>query len=136
MLFIFNHGKNTTKTNQLICQGYGKNAAVAISTIKKWFKKLRNGDFDLNDETRSLRLQQTKDVELQELLDKDTTQSTRDLVKRLQINQLTIQTMDKILQIGHWVPHKLTDRLNTCVTILHVISLVNSYREWEIYIFW
>ena len=58
---MFNPGKNTTKTNQLICRLYEKNAAD-ISTIKKWFKKFRKGDFDLNDKTRSGGPQETKDV--------------------------------------------------------------------------
>ena len=126
MLFLFNLGKNIAEASQLICQACGKNA-VSISTIKKWFKKFEEDDFDMNDKARSGRLHETKDVALQELLDEDATQFTRVLAKRLQVNQSTIQkrlrAMGKILKIGHWVPHKLieknmTERLNTCVSLL------------------
>ena len=89
MIFMFNLGKNSTETNQLICQAYDKNTA-GKSAIKKWFKKLRKGDFDLNDKTHSGKPQETKEVELQELLDEDATQSTRDLAKRLHHNRKRI----------------------------------------------
>ena len=56
---------------------------VSISTIKKWFKKFGEDDFDLNDKARSGRLQEPKDVALHERLDEDATQSTRVLAKRL-----------------------------------------------------
>ena len=36
-----------------------------FSTIKKWFKKFGEDDFDLNDKARSGRPQETKDVALQ-----------------------------------------------------------------------
>ena len=96
---------------------------------------------DLNDKARSGRPQETKDVTLQELLDKDANQSTRVLAKRLQANQSTIQkrlrAMGKILKIGHWVPHKLTEKYDgkakyvcvaSCTSPTQVISLVNSNR--------
>ena len=70
MLFLFNLGKNTAEANQLICQAYGKNA-INIYTIKKWFKKFGEDDFDLIDKACSGRPQKTKDVALQELLDED-----------------------------------------------------------------
>ena len=89
MLFLFNLGKNTTEANQLMCETYGENA-VSISTIKKWFKKFGEDDFDLNDKARSGRQQETKNVALQELLDEDATQSTCVLAKRLQVDQSTI----------------------------------------------
>ena len=60
---MFNLGKNTTEINQLICQAYEKKSAN-IFTIKKWIKKFRKGDLDLNDKIRSGRSQETKDVEL------------------------------------------------------------------------
>ena len=36
------------RNNQLFCQAYRKNA-TCISTIKKWIKKFKKGDCDLND---------------------------------------------------------------------------------------
>ena len=53
MLFMLSLRKNTTESNQLICQAYGKKSA-GISTIKKCFKKLRKGEIDnLREFTRN-----------------------------------------------------------------------------------
>ena len=49
---------------------------VSISTIKKWFKKFGEDDFDLNDKAHFGRPHETKNVPLQE---------------RMQVNQSTIQ---------------------------------------------
>ena len=53
--------------------------SCGISTIKKELQKFRKCDFDLNDKTCPRRPQETKDVQLQDLLDDDATQFTCDL---------------------------------------------------------
>ena len=129
MLFLFNLGKNTAYANHLIWEN-----AVSIFTIKKWFKKFGEDDFDLNYKARYGRPQETNDVALQEFLDEDATQSTPVLAKRLQVNQSTTQrrlrAISKVLKIGHWTEKNMTERLNTCVSLLarQVISLANSNR--------
>jgi len=81
-----------------------KNTA-GISKIKKWFKKFVECDFHLNDLTRSGRPQETKGVDLEELLNEDANQFIRDLGKRMHVNQSTIQRRlkitGKILKISH-----------------------------------
>ena len=101
-----------------------------VSSLLKLLKssKSRKCDFELNDQLLSGKLQETKNNEWQDLLDEyDLTQSTRNLAKRVSVNQLTIQRMvrsvNKIIKSDHWVPHKLAerniaDRLDTCLLLL------------------
>jgi len=48
MLFYFRKGKNAAQTAKKICIVYG-DSAVAESTIRKWFTRFKNGNFDLED---------------------------------------------------------------------------------------
>ena len=126
MLFMFNLGKNTTETLDQITQAYGADT-VSYATVKNWFKKFRNGEYDLEDKQRSGRPKETEDSELEALLQEDSTLVTRDMAKILEIDQSTVQrrltAMGKVLKVGHSVPHQLShaniaQRLNLCVALL------------------
>jgi len=45
MLFYFWKGKNVAQIAKKICIVYG-DSAVAESTVRKWFTRFRNGNFD------------------------------------------------------------------------------------------
>ena len=126
MLFLFNQGKTTTETMDQITRTYG-DGVISYATVKNWFKRFRNGEYDLEDKERSGRPKETEDEALQNLLDEDCTQTTRELADKLEVNQSTIQrklaAMGKIQKVGHWVPHELsqanmTQRLTLCTTLL------------------
>lgn len=125
MLYEFRQGKSSTIASESIRAVYG-DAAPSERTCRKWFSQFRNSNFSLDDEERSGRPQELHSDELQELLDEDAGQSTRQLAGRLQVSQSTVENrlheMGKILKSGKWVPHKLSDininqRLTTCISL-------------------
>jgi len=64
-LFCFHQKKNTIDTHRIICKMYDENI-IAIRTCANWFKRFKNGDFDISDETveeNELRKDETKIVE-------------------------------------------------------------------------
>ena len=54
------------------------------------FRKLKNGDFDLSDKPCSGRPPTISDTELQELLDRDFTQTQQQLAEKLDVTQQVI----------------------------------------------
>lgn len=126
ILFMFHLGKNTTDTLDQITKAYGS-GSVSYATVKNWFKKFKKGDFELEDKERSGRPKETEDQVLQELLDEDASQNSRDLADQLGVNQSTVirrlKSMGKIQKVGHWVPHALSpsniaQRLNLSIALL------------------
>ena len=126
MFYEFNSKKNATEATNFICTTYGENA-LDVRSCQNWFTKFRSGDFNLNDKERSGRPVEVNDDLLQELLEEDPRQSTRQLAKQLSVSQPTVwnrlQTLGKVQKLGKWVLHKLseiniTQRLTTCVSLL------------------
>lgn len=148
LLFLFNQRKTAAEAKRLICSTYGDNI-VAENTCSNWFAKFRSGDFDINDKPRSGRPQETKDDELQALLDEDSAQTQEELAEQLGVTQKTISNhlhaMGKIQKLGKWVPHELTEfnigqRLNTCVSLLakqqkkdFLYKIVTGDEKWVYY---
>ncbi|GAB6028825.1 hypothetical protein CHUAL_014145 [Chamberlinius hualienensis] len=52
MLFYYRKGKNASKTCEKICSVYGADA-VDDSTCRKWFRRFRQGNFDVKDASRA-----------------------------------------------------------------------------------
>ncbi|GFV23293.1 mariner Mos1 transposase [Trichonephila clavipes] len=98
----------------MVVEAYGGNA-LSHAQCYRWFEKFQNGDFDVR-KTRSVADQQKKseDAELQALLDEDDDQTQEHLAKQLNGDQSTVsrrlKAMGKIIKVGRWVPHELTDR--------------------------
>ncbi len=65
---------------------------------QKWFACFRAKNFNLNDEERSGRPQGFESQALEELLDEDPSQSTRQLAARLQVDRTTV--LDRLYQTG------------------------------------
>lgn len=100
---------------------------VSSDTRHYWFRRFKDGDFDLNDKVRSGAPQKIADEELQHLLDMDSAQTSVELAEQLGVDQSTVSkrlhAMGKILKQGKWVPHELTERaigcrLSTCLSLL------------------
>lgn len=60
MLFYFPKGKNAAQIKKEICFVYGEDT---IDTVRKWFRRLRNGNFNLDDEKHSGRPSEVDDYE-------------------------------------------------------------------------
>lgn len=126
LLFMFNFGKSAIEARQLITEAYGKDA-VGASMCREWFTKFKKGDFELKDKECSAKSRNLKIDELEELLNEDATQTTRELAEKLGVNRATVvrrlQALGKILKLGKWVPQELTEtnigqRLNISLSLL------------------
>ena len=52
LFFAFHRDQNAAEAAQDICMVYGE-GVIGESTARKWFAKLKNGNFDINDTPRS-----------------------------------------------------------------------------------
>ena len=57
---------------------------------RKWFAKLKNGNFDINDTPHSRRPSEFDEDHLKALLKKESHQTSRELVEKINCNQKTI----------------------------------------------
>ena len=81
-LYEFHQGKSTAEAQRTVCATHGE-SVVNESTCRRWFRKFRNGDFNLSDKPRSGRPQKVSDAELQGLLDhQDSTQTQQQLAEK------------------------------------------------------
>ena len=126
ILYEFQQGKNATQACESICSFLGIKV-VSPESCRYWYKRFRDGDFDLSDRPRTGQPKKFKDDELEALLDEDSTQTQKQLAARLGVTQTAISKrlheMGKIQKVGRWVPHKLTEhnlgqRVNTCLMLL------------------
>ena len=51
LLYEYKRGNNATCALKNICSGYGKHS-LSKRTCRKWFKRFREGNFNLCDESR------------------------------------------------------------------------------------
>ena len=61
-----------------------------LTTVIEWFSKFKKVEFDLEDKPRVGRLKETSADDLQALLDKDDSQSMRELSRLLNVVHTTI----------------------------------------------
>ncbi len=126
MLYEFNFNKNACQTTEIICFAYGSDA-LDLRTCQRWFARFKDGNFDLSDWERSGRHVEADDDLLDEILEEDPRKSTRELAVELSLSQTTVcnrlKVLGKVLKVGKWVPHKLSEinisqRLSICVSLL------------------
>lgn len=125
MLFKFHEGKKASEASRDIITVYGKDASNK-RTCQWWFSRFKEGNFDLNDESRTGRPSKLLDDQLEGLLAEDPCQTEEELSKQLEVNQSTIsrhlKKLGKISKAGKWVPHALSEankslRLSTCISL-------------------
>lgn len=126
MLYEYHQHKNAVKATESILSVY-PGCGLDKRVCQNWFSRFKNGDFDLNDKPRSGRPVQADDDILEQLLEEDPKQSTRELALKLAVCQKTVcnrlHALGKVQKVGKWVPHKLSEinaanRLSTCVSLL------------------
>ncbi|XP_065658549.1 histone-lysine N-methyltransferase SETMAR-like [Hydra vulgaris] len=108
LLFALNRGVKATEAAREICAVYGK-IAIAERTVRYWFAKFRSGNIDLKDASRSGRPSEFDEKRLNQLLNENARQTTRELAERIGSNKSTVaehlNSMGKIQKLGAWVPY-------------------------------
>ncbi|GFU25743.1 mariner Mos1 transposase [Trichonephila clavipes] len=112
LIFCYHQKKNAAESHQMLVEAYGGNA-LSRAQCYRWFEKFQNGDFDVRNEESGRPGKKFEDAELQALLDEDDGQ-TQELAEQLNVDQSTVfhrlKGMGKIIKVGRWVPHELTNR--------------------------
>jgi len=126
LLFCFHLKKSAAEAHRILVEAYGDNA-LSDTTCRDWFRRFKDGNFDLTGKKRENRPRKLEDEEFQALLDEDDTQSQKMLAEQLGVTQpaisMRLRAMGKIQKVGKWVPHELNDRqmerrMNTSETLL------------------
>lgn len=126
ILWCFDQKKSAAGAHRAICETYG-DPALSLSTCEFWFRRFKNGDFDVSDKERSGQPKKFEDDELQSLLDENPAQTLNELAEALGVGHSAVsdrlKAMGKIQKEGKWLPHELTEigiqnRYNTCVSLL------------------
>lgn len=124
--YEFQQGKNAAEAFKSICSVLGEKA-VSHNTCKIWFRRFKDGNFDVTDRPRLGAPRKLESDNLEGLLTDNAAQTQEDLAKQLGINQATVSRrlneMGKIQKAGKWVPHELSEsnvfgRLTTCASLL------------------
>lgn len=113
LLFMFKGKKSATEAHEMIGEVYGQDI-LTVRACQKWFKRFKDGDFDLVNKDRGRPPNRFEDDELQALLDEDDAQTQEQLSRALNVTQqavsLRLHAMGKIQKEGRWVPYNLTER--------------------------
>lgn len=129
--YEFRRGTNAAETARNINAAFGE-GSTNERTVRFWFKRFRDGNFDLKNEPRGRPPTQVNNDELKEIVEADPSQTTQELAAWFNVTLPTILThlrqINKIKKYEKWVPHDLTDlqketRVETCV------ALLNRYRN-------
>ena len=129
-LFMFDQGKSTKETTQVISDLYPLDA-VTERNCARWFAKFRAGDRSLQDLPRSGRPQILDRQSLKAAVDADPSVTSRELAIEFGCCQKTIinglHEIGKVCKRGRWIPFKLTEnhKVQRMVTSLQKKSVKN-----------
>ncbi|XP_028048263.1 chromobox protein homolog 1 isoform X2 [Monomorium pharaonis] len=109
LLDYFNLKKTATETHRLLFKVYG-NKAPSERTCRAWFERFRNGNFNVRDKQRPGQPKRFENVQLQELLDENSSRSLVKLSKVLNVTPMAVSrrlhAMGKIYKEGKWLPRQ------------------------------
>ena len=125
LLFEHQSGHSAAEAYRNICHALGQEA-VTKRTCDNWFHRFNTGDYSLDDLPRSGRPLEVDIEALRNLVESDPRQTTRSMANTLGCSHAAIEkhlhSMGKVLKIGSWVPHQLSqkdlDRRAEACTIL------------------
>ena len=149
LLFEHQSGHTAVEAYWSICHALGQEA-VSKRTCGHWFHRFNTGDYSLEDHPRSGRPLEVDIEALRSLVESDPRLTTRSMADTLGCSHVAIEnhlhSMGKVLKIGSWVPHQLSqkdlDRLAEACTILLSKSrrfdwldqVVTGNEKWCLYV--
>jgi len=86
LIFCYRLKKTAAESHRMFVETYGKHA-LGKSQCFEWFKKFKNGDFDVRNEECGKSPKKFEDSELQALLDEDDTQIQQQLADQLNVTR-------------------------------------------------
>lgn len=126
LLYEFQKGISAAEAHRNITAVLGADS-VSDCTYRKWFKKFRLGNFDLDDEPRSGRPSVIDDDELRDKVRTNPTVAIRELAEDLEVGLGTVcaalHRLGMRKKLCKWVPHALsemnkTNRVRVCLSLL------------------
>lgn len=113
LLYDFKFGESAAASSRRINAAFGE-GTVSERIAQDWFRRFRNGDFNLEDSVRSGRSSKVDNDRLRQLVELDPRQTTRELAQVLGVHFTTIadhlHQLGKVHKLAQWVPHELTER--------------------------
>lgn len=123
--------------------------AIDKRTVQRWFKKFREGDFNLDRKRRSGELKVFEDEELKELIEDNPNFTLHEYASFLGVSHVAVWKRMRAIEFTCkktlWVPHKLTDdnkrkRVTTCQDLLErnnqnpfLSRMVTMDEKWILY---
>jgi len=89
LLYFFNLKKSAAEAHRLLTEAYPE-YAPSLATCERWFLRLRNGVFDVEDKERPGQPKKFEDGELEALLDEDSCQTQQELADSLGVDRSTV----------------------------------------------
>jgi histone-lysine N-methyltransferase SETMAR len=148
MLYFFHRKKSAAEAARKICKTYPN--AISERQCQEWFKRFREGDFDLSDRPRSGQPRKVDNDELRALVESDPRLPSRELAIRLGVSQRAVidhlHEIGKVNRVGVWVPHELSaenlqQRLSICTSLLarqeldpFLKRIVTGDEKWVLYV--
>ena len=131
MLYKFQKGVSVGTAQKNIQDVY-LDRAPALRTVKKWFGRFRNGDFNMDDQLRSGRPSAIDDDIVSALVENNPRITTEEIAERMNIdNSSAFRHLKKLgftSKLDTWVPHSLTER-NKLNRISVAISLLGRHEK-------
>lgn len=133
LLHEFRLGHSATKAVHNISATMGDDA-LSYDTAKRWFKRFKNGNFDLSDQPHPGRRSSVDDDLLLLLIEEEPRSSLDELADRLECSRSTVEIhlhrLGKSWRYGRWNPHELNSdlrrrRIDVCM------ELVSAHRNYE-----
>ena len=110
LIFSFHSKKTAAEAHRELQKVYG-DAALSETTCRDWFRRFRDGDFDVDDRPREGRPKTFEDAELEALLDENPCQTQEELASALGVTHPAISkrlhALGMIQKQGTLVPYDL-----------------------------
>lgn len=148
LLHEYRLGHEASEAQRNICTTMGK-GTLSYETAKVWFRKFKEGNFDLEDKQHPGRKPSVDLDVLVQLIERDPRATLNNLAEELSCNPKTVannlRKLGKRWKFGVWVPHELTpqqlqNRTNVCMELLSfrrttawIRNVITSDEKWVLY---
>ena len=126
LLYEFKLGHSAAEATRNISQAWSEDA-VSERDARWWFERFRSGNMSIEDMPRSGRPSKVNISTLQELIEADPRQTSRELAEALHVDHQTVlnhlHENGMVWKLEKWIPHKLSEsnklqRFSICSSLL------------------